>query len=45
MLAAIDQAQAHVDLELYLVEAGRCAEAIVQALEQAARREVSALLV
>ncbi len=40
MLAAIDQAQAHVDLELYLVEAGRCAEAIVEALEQAARREV-----
>ena len=39
MLAAIEQAQAHVDLELYLVEAGRCAEAIVQALEQAARRE------
>ena len=40
MLAAIDQAQEHVDLELYLVEAGDCAEAIVQALEQAARREV-----
>ena len=40
MLAAIDQAQVHVDLELYLVEAGDCAEAIVQALEQAARREV-----
>ena len=40
MLAAIDQAQVHVDLELYLVEAGDCAEAIVQALEQAAWREV-----
>ena len=40
MLAAIEQAQAHVDLELYLVEAGRCAEIIVQALEQAALREV-----
>ncbi|MGG3794715.1 phosphatidylserine/phosphatidylglycerophosphate/cardiolipin synthase family protein [Pseudomonas paraversuta] len=40
MLAAIDQAQVHVDLELYLVEAGDCAEAIVRALEQAARREV-----
>ena len=40
MLAAIDQAQEHVDLELYLVEAGDCAEAIVQALEQAAWREV-----
>ncbi len=40
MLAAIDQAQAHIDLELYLVEAGNCAEAIVHALEHAARREV-----
>ncbi|MFJ7883844.1 phosphatidylserine/phosphatidylglycerophosphate/cardiolipin synthase family protein [Pseudomonas sp. NPDC096917] len=40
MLAAIDQAQTHIDVELYLVEAGSCAETIVHALEQAARREV-----
>ena len=40
MLAAIEQAQEHIDLELYLVEAGSCAETIVHALEQAARREV-----
>ncbi|MBO6276096.1 MAG: phosphatidylserine/phosphatidylglycerophosphate/cardiolipin synthase family protein, partial [Pseudomonas sp.] len=40
MLAAIEQAQEQIDLELYLVEAGDCAEIIVQALEQAAWREV-----
>ena len=40
MLAAIEQAQEQIDLELYLVEAGDCAETIVQALEQAAWREV-----
>lgn len=40
MLAAIDQAHAHIDLEFYLVEAGNCAETIVHALEHAARREV-----
>lgn len=41
MLAAIEQAQEHVDLELYLVEAGSCAEAVVLALEAAARRGVT----
>ncbi|MFS0828401.1 phospholipase D-like domain-containing protein [Pseudomonas phoenicis] len=40
MLDAIAGAQAQVDLELYLVEAGACAEAVVQALEAAARRGV-----
>jgi len=40
MLAAIAQAQGHIDLELYLVESGACAAAIVQALEHAAEREV-----
>ena len=40
MLTAIVRAQHQVDLELYLVEAGACAEAVVDALEQAARRGV-----
>ncbi|MBD8491790.1 phospholipase D-like domain-containing protein [Pseudomonas syringae] len=40
MLAAIDQAQQQVDLELYLVEAGSCANAVVDALVAAARRGV-----
>lgn len=40
MLAAIVGAEFQVDLELYLVEAGACAEAVVEALEQAARRGV-----
>ncbi|WP_296263233.1 phospholipase D-like domain-containing protein [Pseudomonas sp. UBA6562] len=40
MLDAIAGAQAQVDLELYLVEAGACAEAVVEALEAAARRGV-----
>lgn len=40
MLAAIEHAQEQIDLELYLVEAGGCAEAIIHALEQAAWREV-----
>lgn len=40
MLEAIAGAQAQVDLELYLVEAGACAEAVVEALEAAARRGV-----
>ena len=40
MLAAIECAQEQIDLELYLVEAGGCAEAIIHALEQAAWREV-----
>ncbi|MDZ5603438.1 phosphatidylserine/phosphatidylglycerophosphate/cardiolipin synthase family protein [Pseudomonas sp. RP23018S] len=40
MLLAIVRAQFQVDLELYLVEAGDCAEAVVDALEQAARRGV-----
>ncbi|MBD1553369.1 phospholipase D-like domain-containing protein [Pseudomonas typographi] len=41
MLAAIERAQAQVDLELYLVEAGACAEAVVAALEAAAQRGVA----
>ncbi|MGH8486719.1 MAG: phospholipase D-like domain-containing protein, partial [Pseudomonas sp.] len=40
MLDAIEQAQQQVDLELYLVEAGACAEAMVQALVLAAERGV-----
>ncbi|WP_295473947.1 phosphatidylserine/phosphatidylglycerophosphate/cardiolipin synthase family protein [uncultured Pseudomonas sp.] len=40
MLAAIEGAEQQVDLELYLVEAGHCAEAVVAALVAAARRGV-----
>ena len=40
MIAAMADAPAHIDLELYLVESGACAEAIVAALEQAATRGV-----
>jgi len=40
MIAAIDAAEQQVELELYLVEAGSCAEAVVQALVNAARRKV-----
>lgn len=40
MLLEIVRAEFQVDLELYLVEAGGCAEAMVQALEQAAARGV-----
>ncbi|HKS12855.1 MAG TPA: phosphatidylserine/phosphatidylglycerophosphate/cardiolipin synthase family protein [Pseudomonas sp.] len=40
MLLEIVRAEFQVDLELYLVEAGGCAEAMVQALEQAASRGV-----
>lgn len=40
MLLAIMRAEIEVDLELYLVEAGDCADAVVEALEQAARRGV-----
>ncbi len=40
MIAAIERAQLQVELELYLVEAGLCAEAVVQALVDAARRGV-----
>jgi phosphatidylserine/phosphatidylglycerophosphate/cardiolipin synthase-like enzyme len=40
MLAAIDGAQQQVELELYLVEAGACAQAVVEALVNAARRGV-----
>lgn len=40
MIAAIDHAEQQVDLELYLVEAGACADAIVRALIDAARRGV-----
>ncbi|WP_462401314.1 phospholipase D-like domain-containing protein [Pseudomonas sp. Marseille-QA0332] len=40
MLLAIVRAEYQVDLELYLVEAGACAEAVVEALELAASRGV-----
>ncbi|WP_285423141.1 phosphatidylserine/phosphatidylglycerophosphate/cardiolipin synthase family protein [Pseudomonas sp. efr-133-TYG-103a] len=40
MIAAIDNAQQQVELELYLVEAGTCAEAVVRALVDAAKRGV-----
>lgn len=40
MLVAIARAKEQVELELYLVEAGACAEAMVQALVQAAERGV-----
>ncbi|MDD0974476.1 phospholipase D-like domain-containing protein [Pseudomonas fontis] len=40
MLSAIGCAQLQIDLELYLVEAGACAEALVQALSEAAERGV-----
>lgn len=40
MLAAIAAAERQVDLELYLVEAGACADAMVQALCAAAERGV-----
>lgn len=40
MLAAIARAREQVELELYLVEAGACAEAMVQALVEAAERGV-----
>ena len=41
MLAAIDAAQSQVDLELYLVEAGACADEVVEALVRAAARGVT----
>lgn len=40
MLAAIERAQGQVDLELYLVEAGHCADAVVDTLVVAAGRGV-----
>ncbi|WP_213875147.1 phosphatidylserine/phosphatidylglycerophosphate/cardiolipin synthase family protein [Pseudomonas sp. dw_358] len=40
MLAAIAQARRQVDLELYLVEAGACAEAMVEVLVNAAERGI-----
>ena len=40
MLVGIARAERQVELELYLVEAGACAEAMVQALTQAAERGV-----
>ena len=40
MLTAIVRAEFQVDLELYLVEAGACAESMVQALVTAAERGV-----
>jgi len=40
MIAAIEKAEQQVELELYLVEAGQCAEAVVQALVDAAKRGV-----
>jgi phosphatidylserine/phosphatidylglycerophosphate/cardiolipin synthase-like enzyme len=41
MLAAIEAAQSQIDLELYLVEAGACADEVVEALAKAAERGVS----
>ncbi|MGC1328766.1 phospholipase D-like domain-containing protein [Pseudomonas sp.] len=41
MLDAIAAARAQVDLELYLVESGRCAEEVIQALADAAGRGVA----
>ncbi len=41
MLAAIEAAQHQVELELYLIEDGRCSERLVQALCRAAARGVS----
>ena len=41
MLDAIAGAQSQVDLELYLVEAGSCADAVVEALVRAAERGVN----
>ncbi|MGP0171708.1 phospholipase D-like domain-containing protein [Pseudomonas sp. NCHU5208] len=41
MLAAIEAAQRQVELELYLIEDGRCSERLVQALCRAAARGVS----
>ena len=40
MLVGIARAERQVDLELYLVEAGACADALVQALVLAAERGV-----
>lgn len=40
MLVGIARAERQVDLELYLVEAGACAEEMVKALVQAAERGV-----
>lgn len=40
MIAAIEQAHQQIELELYLVETGACAEAVVQALVRAASRGV-----
>jgi phosphatidylserine/phosphatidylglycerophosphate/cardiolipin synthase-like enzyme len=40
MIAAIDGARQQVELELYLVEAGSCAEAVVRALVDAGQRGV-----
>lgn len=40
MIAAIDGAQQQIELELYLVEAGACADAVVRALVDAAQRGV-----
>lgn len=40
MLVGIARAERQVELELYLVEAGACAEAMVQALVQAAERGI-----
>ena len=41
MLDAIANARQQVDLELYLVESGRCAQAVIQALAEAAARGVT----
>lgn len=41
MLAAIAAAREQVDLELYLVESGQCAQVVIQALAEAAGRGVA----
>lgn len=40
MLQAIEQASRHVEVELYLVSSGRCAEALIDCLGRAAQRGV-----
>ena len=40
MLTAIQSAQRHIDLELYLVEDGNCLDLVVRSLEAAAQRGV-----
>ena len=41
MLAAVEQARQQVEIELYLIEDGRCSERLVEALCRAAERGVA----